>query len=68
MLRRVTGWPYCIVTRGDNGLASLIYDQRAKRVAAIVAGPSREIDCLPEKIQILLSYVFHGCLIGLLDD
>jgi hypothetical protein len=41
VLGGIAGREHCVVTRGDNGLASLIYDQRTERMAAIAAGLAR---------------------------
>jgi hypothetical protein len=47
VLRGVAGWAHCIVACGHDSLAALVYDERAKRVAAIVASLARQIDRLP---------------------
>jgi hypothetical protein len=43
----IAGRAHCIVACGDDGLTAFVYDERAKRVAAIVAGLARQIDRLP---------------------
>jgi hypothetical protein len=47
MLCRVAFGPHCIVARGNDRLAPLIDDQRAKRVAPVVARLARQLDRLP---------------------